>query len=209
MYACSLCWPGQARPSHARVLLDICISLEIAHLRTLPLCTLVWLLATRQHHYMHSAHLPVSNPSCAQVDLLSATAHLRFLCELPLTPLLFKALFSPVADPPPPFPCRYKMILVRHGLMLVGYSYGAKTSMYKCVLSGRGAALQLGLCTESTVEPVLACQGSLIAVQGEMTSMPRASRQWHVPLNLQPSLASIASLFTQTACLHRMPVCYH
>ncbi len=27
----------------------------------------------------------------------------------------------------------YEMILVRHGLMLVGYSYGAKTSIYKWV----------------------------------------------------------------------------
>ncbi len=26
----------------------------------------------------------------------------------------------------------YEMILVRHGLMVVGYSYGAKTSIYKC-----------------------------------------------------------------------------
>jgi dynein heavy chain len=25
----------------------------------------------------------------------------------------------------------YEMILVRHGLMLVGYSYGAKTSIYR------------------------------------------------------------------------------
>lgn len=27
----------------------------------------------------------------------------------------------------------YEMILVRHGLMLVGYSYGAKTSIYRHV----------------------------------------------------------------------------
>jgi hypothetical protein len=26
----------------------------------------------------------------------------------------------------------YEMILVRHGLMLVGHSYGAKTSVYRC-----------------------------------------------------------------------------
>jgi len=29
----------------------------------------------------------------------------------------------------------YEMILVRHGLMLVGCSYGAKTSIYRCASS--------------------------------------------------------------------------
>ncbi len=35
----------------------------------------------------------------------------------------------------------YEMILVRHGLMLVGYSYGAKTSIYRA-LAGALADLE-------------------------------------------------------------------
>jgi hypothetical protein len=34
----------------------------------------------------------------------------------------------------------YEMTLVRHGLMLVGYSYGAKTSIYRCGGPAGGAA---------------------------------------------------------------------
>ncbi len=41
----------------------------------------------------------------------------------------------------------YEMVLVRHGLMLVGYSYGAKTSIYRWVLVHTTLVLLIdGLC---------------------------------------------------------------
>jgi hypothetical protein len=39
----------------------------------------------------------------------------------------------------------YEMILVRHGLMIVGYSYGAKTSMWKMLAAALGDLNAQGL----------------------------------------------------------------
>ena len=43
----------------------------------------------------------------------------------------------------------YEMILVRHGLMLVGYSYGAKTSMYRMLATALGDLCEKGLLEEN------------------------------------------------------------
>ena len=43
----------------------------------------------------------------------------------------------------------YEMILVRHGLMLVGYSFGAKTSMYRMLATALGELCEKGLLEES------------------------------------------------------------
>ncbi|GLI63290.1 hypothetical protein VaNZ11_006196 [Volvox africanus] len=47
----------------------------------------------------------------------------------------------------------YEMILVRHGLMLVGYSYGAKTSIYKALAGALGDLEAAGLMEEHRVQP--------------------------------------------------------
>ena len=43
----------------------------------------------------------------------------------------------------------YEMILVRHGLMLVGYSFGAKTSMYRMLATALGELCEKGLLEEN------------------------------------------------------------
>ena len=42
----------------------------------------------------------------------------------------------------------YEMILVRHGLMLVGYSFGAKTSMYRMLAAALADLESKGLMDE-------------------------------------------------------------
>eukprot|EP00798_Chlamydomonas_sp_ICE-L_P008519 gene8518-4817_t len=46
----------------------------------------------------------------------------------------------------------YEMILVRHGLMLVGYSYGAKTCIYKALAASLGDLEEQGLLEEHRVQ---------------------------------------------------------
>ncbi|EFJ50020.1 dynein heavy chain 6 [Volvox carteri f. nagariensis] len=46
----------------------------------------------------------------------------------------------------------YEMILVRHGLMLVGYSYGAKTSIYRALAGSLGDLEAAGLMEEHRVQ---------------------------------------------------------
>jgi dynein heavy chain len=42
----------------------------------------------------------------------------------------------------------YEMILVRHGLMLVGYSYSAKSTIYRCLAAALGDLEAQGLMDE-------------------------------------------------------------
>ena len=49
----------------------------------------------------------------------------------------------------------YEMILVRHGLMIVGYSYGAKTCMYRTLAGALGDLNSKGLLEENKVKVVV------------------------------------------------------
>ena len=49
----------------------------------------------------------------------------------------------------------YEMILVRHGLMIVGYSYGAKTSMWRTLAGALGDLNEKGLLEENKVKVVV------------------------------------------------------
>jgi dynein heavy chain, axonemal len=46
----------------------------------------------------------------------------------------------------------YEMILVRHGLMLVGYSYGAKTTIYRMLAATLGDLCDAVLMDEQKVD---------------------------------------------------------
>ncbi|KAK9829119.1 hypothetical protein WJX72_004004 [[Myrmecia] bisecta] len=46
----------------------------------------------------------------------------------------------------------YEMILVRHGLMIVGYSFGAKTCIYRCLAAALGELNDKKLCEENKVQ---------------------------------------------------------
>ena len=49
----------------------------------------------------------------------------------------------------------YEMILVRHGLMLVGYSYGAKTSSYRALAGALSDLCEAGQLEENKVKTVI------------------------------------------------------
>lgn len=80
---------------------------------------------------MRADALLVTASSCTGVDLPATDySHLNTALEA--------AAAAAQLVPTPVFMSKaqqlYEMILVRHGLMIVGYSYGAKTSIYRCVV---------------------------------------------------------------------------
>jgi dynein heavy chain len=71
----------------------------------------------------------------------------------------------------------YEMILVRHGLMIVGYSYGSKTSIYKSLASALGGLEEEGGHEEHKVQ--ISCMNPKSIYMGQLYgNFDPVSHEW-------------------------------